>query len=384
MSKLFIEEQTLTSIGNAIRSKTGKTDLINPAAMAGEIEGISGGDLPQELLTFSGDCSYLFMQNNWNEFIKRFGNRISCNDITNANYMFGYNTELTEIPFDIHVQNISLKNMFYICYSLKSLPNIYGSITEMAFAFYKLQSLTSITDEWVANIDLSELNKSLTNFTSNVFQNCYSLKHIPEQLIGAIYNSTLSSGPSYYPYYNQYNNCYCLDEVVNIPVRYPTDASHEISKNIMSYMFTNCHRLKRVVFNYQPIGGQEIEDKWDNQTIDLSSYVGYASSADNIIGYNSGLTTATQITDQASYEALKDNPDNWTTMIEYSRYNHDSAVETINSLPDCSAYLATTTGTNTIKFKSSSGKLTDGGAISELTPEEIAVATAKGWTVSLV
>jgi hypothetical protein len=65
--------------------------------------------------------------------------------------------------------------------------------------------------------------------------------------------------------------------------------------------------------------------------------------------------------------------------VNYSRYNHDSAVETINSLPDTSAY-----GTNTIKFKGASGALTDGGAINTLTEEEIAVAAAKGWTVTLV
>ena len=97
-----------------------------------------------------------------------------------------------------------------------------------------------------------------------------------------------------------------------------------------------------------------------------------------------GLTNATKIIDDASYQSLKNNPDSWTTLIQYSRYNHDSAVETINSLPDTSAYLATDGGTNTIKFKGSSGSATDGGAINTLTEAEIAVATAKGWTVTLV
>ena len=66
----------------------------------------------------------------------------------------------------------------------------------------------------------------------------------------------------------------------------------------------------------------------------------------------------------------------------YSRYNHTSAVETINSLPDCSAYCAEINRTNTIKFKKYSGALTDGGGVNTLTAEEIAVATNKGWTVS--
>ena len=38
----------------------------------------------------------------------------------------------------------------------------------------------------------------------------------------------------------------------------------------------------------------------------------------------------------------------------------------------------------TIKFKGAAGAKTDGGAINTMTEEEIAVATAKGWTVSFI
>lgn len=46
MSKVFINEETLTNIGNAIREKTGKTTLIAPGDMPDEIRGIvsGGGD----------------------------------------------------------------------------------------------------------------------------------------------------------------------------------------------------------------------------------------------------------------------------------------------------------------------------------------------------
>ena len=99
---------------------------------------------------------------------------------------------------------------------------------------------------------------------------------------------------------------------------------------------------------------------------------------------DSGITADKKVTDDVSYQALKNDPDWYTTDIAYSRFNHDSAVRTINSLPDTSAYLATAGGTNTIKFKGEAGSATDGGAINTMTEEEIAVATAKGWTVSLV
>ena len=41
--KYTIEESTLTGIGNAIRAKTGKTDMISPLQMPTEIENIQGG-----------------------------------------------------------------------------------------------------------------------------------------------------------------------------------------------------------------------------------------------------------------------------------------------------------------------------------------------------
>ena len=112
----------------------------------------------------------------------------------------------------------------------------------------------------------------------------------------------------------------------------------------------------------------------------MSSYVGYALQDGNIISFNSGITTAKKVTDATSYAALKNDPDWYTLDVAYSRYDHDSAVETINSLPDVSG----AGGTNTIKFKGASGSATDAGAINTLTSAEIAVATAKGWTVSLV
>lgn len=43
MSKVFIEETSLTAIGDAIREKTGGTELLSPAQMVTAIQGITGG-----------------------------------------------------------------------------------------------------------------------------------------------------------------------------------------------------------------------------------------------------------------------------------------------------------------------------------------------------
>ena len=53
MSKVFIEESTLTAIGDSIRDKTGKQDLVSPLNMPTEIESIKGGNI---IKTVSGTC----------------------------------------------------------------------------------------------------------------------------------------------------------------------------------------------------------------------------------------------------------------------------------------------------------------------------------------
>jgi hypothetical protein len=114
--------------------------------------------------------------------------------------------------------------------------------------------------------------------------------------------------------------------------------------------------------------------------LNFSLYTGWGVIENYVIGYNSGITEATRIVDDESYQLLKDHPDSWTTDVAYSRYNKESAIRTIASLPDCSA----ASGTNTIKFKGPAGSKTDGGAINTLDNSQIAIAAAKKWTVAYV
>ena len=208
-----------------------------------------------------------------------------------------------------------------------------------------------------------------------MFNSCYSLRSAPLNLIKSG-NPYAYYGYSYYSY--GFCNCYALDELINLPIPY-TKATW--TSNAFSRTFSYCNRLKNMTFALN--NGVPYTVTWKSQVIDLSDYVGYAGS-DVCTQHNSGITADKEVTDDASYQLLKNDPDWFTTNVNYSRYNHDSAVATINSLPDTSAYLAEKGGTNTIKFKGQAGASTDGGAINTLTEEEIAVAAAKGWTVTLV
>lgn len=390
MSKIFIEESTLTSIGNAIRTKTGSTEMIAPLDMPNEISSIEtsggGGDLPAEVFDISGDCSYRFSFNNWNWFINTYSNRISTHDISILNYTFNGSTKLTEIPFDLNVKNCAnLSNAFTSMNALEVCPRIRGTLymstaLNMLGALLNCYKLTSVEDLFTSDMLAEFKNVKVTSQYSTPkclnFLGLSSLRSIPSwwRQFRLCEDSISYPSYTYSIYYNLCCHCYCLDEILDIPVWRCQAASNS---NMFYSTFNQCSRLKDVTFETD--NGQPIVTRWKSQTIDLSSGAGY--------GYypsDHGFTEELQVTDDTTYQALKNNSDWWTGSVAYSRYNHDSAVRTINSLPDTSAYLATAGGTNTIKFIGAAGEKTDGGAINTLTAEEIAVATAKGWTVSLV
>ena len=233
---------------------------------------------------------------------------------------------------------------------------------------YECRNLTNIPDDYADTWDFTELNTSTHPDPGSCMGSCFSLRKAP-RFIKYIYN--LYTSPSFNPYKGLLTQCYNLDEIIGYPCP-PVD----FTSNVFGYL-NYLTRIKDFTFDMLDENTPYTRN-WQSQTIDFSSSTGYSNAEYNQLPY--GFTEDTRITDDASYQLLKDNPDNWTTNPDYSRYNHDSAVRTINSLPDCSA----AGGTNTIQFNGNAGSKTDGGAINTLTEEEIAVATAKGWTVSLV
>lgn len=422
MANVIINDENLTNIANAIRGKNGLTTTYKPSEMAAAITAISGaaepviealsvtangtytasngvdgyspitvnvpqdGSPPESAFMISGDCSYRFANGGWDWFIEQYGNKIITQNIENAQYMFNNSRTITNIPFDINFMSISAfsntQYMFNDCWNLINLPilnnfRVYGTNS----MFKMCMKLRTIPEDYASAWNWNYLESQTGGYIGNqsgMFYCCYSLRSIPMGLISHG-NTNITYTFSYFN--NGFYGCYVIDELVNLPIPYTATWT----SNAFNNTFRSCSRLKNMTFALND--GQPHIMNWKSQTIDLSSTtIGYASNSSKnyILNYNSGITADKEVTDDASYQALKDDPDWFTTNVAYSRYNHDSAVATINSLPDASAYLATAGGTNTIKFKGAAGSATDGGAISSLTSEEIAVATSRGWTVSLV
>jgi hypothetical protein len=340
-----------------------------------------------EELTFSGDCPYLFAYGNWKNVVEQEKNRIQVGNVTNANSMF-INSPYEDLSWLTISSNNSTwtntSNLFKDSTNLKKLPTVKDFVfyTNQSSAIF--QNCYELTDvDGIINFFKNNKFCSSTPQSSYWFGHCYSLRNIDAVMPYIKTAWETENAKNYMNYNNMFANCYSLDELNNV---YVNPNSSAVTSNRLSDIVRICARLKNFTFETNE-DSSPIVVSWKSQTLDLSYSVGCYSIADkgwqNIYSYSSGITADKQVQDAATYAALKDDPDWFTLKEEYSRYNHDSAVNTINSLPDTSAYLASAGGTNTIKFKGASGSATDGGAINTLTEEEIAVATAKGWTVTL-
>jgi len=415
-----VQEESLVALGDAIREKAGTNEpLVFPAGMIEAIENITtrgavealditangtytapegldgyspitvnvpqDGAPPEEAFTITGQCGYRFAEGGWDWFLNKYGNQITTKDITDCQHMF-HNSNVEAIPFDINLSNsvYSFSYMFYGAENLKQLPLIKGTLVaptgnysknpNMDNLFQMCQAVREIPYDYFDNFGGDEFWAVANTYSASragMFSYCYSLRRLPN--IKKLLNAADGYGNLYY---GLIQSCATLDEITDIPI--PTTVKNS---NNFNYSFQSASRLKTLTFETNKDGSPKIVS-WKSQIIDLTKNIGFASGDFMILNYNSGITADKLVKDDATYQALKDDPDWFTTNVAYSRYNHDSAVETINSLPDTSAYLATAGGTNTIKFKGAAGSATDGGACNTLTEEEIAVATAKGWTVS--
>ena len=381
MAKKLYEESNIQAIANAIREKNGETTTYKTSEMANAISAITtgegGGGVEVEPIVLSGDCSHSCYGEICGTYLNLFGNKVFTSDISTAQSMFEKNT-VEIIPFDINFKagaTVIMIGLFKDCINLKTPPRMNNvkpsQCTEMFSSCYCLRNFPEdYFDAW----DFSNIQNG-SGSIALFFENCYSLRSIPKNFMKEFW---IKSNYYFYSHYNHlFQNCYTLNEVVGLMPQIGT-----ITNDMLSSTFRNCYRLKRAVFALQEDNSPYVV-QWNSQQLNFDYYVGYspARTLERFTGYNSGITADKEVIDDATYQALKDDPDWFTQKVEYSRYNHDSAVETINSLPDASAYLATAGGTNIIKFKGASGSLTDGGAINTLTEEEIAVAAAKGWTV---
>ena len=427
MSKVFINESSLTSIGNAIREKTGSSELLSvPDGMVAAIESITTGGgsavLPEELKVITGNVQYMFRSDYATHYVNAFGKQITTKDLVNAQ-MFNGNRTIEEVPFDVNIASGYTNNLFDGCSKLKKIKDINianpsntdNSIEGLFSGCNKLKEIGVIRNPMITrlqstfencfNLNYFQIEGAVSvntgiDWVNNIFRCCYGLREVDSSFLKLLRINTN------YPWGNGYQSafyyCYSMDRIVGLGV--PISSSSKThTKNLYSQAFHNCHRLDELTFETNDDGTPK-ELYANNQFIDLSYEVGYCPRSRwtvcNIVGdikegqsvpnFYDYIQPSASPTDIWNYQITADNhteeyynhKDSWTEDLLYSRYNHRSMVNTINTLPDTSAFLASNGGTNTIAFRDTQGDSSPWGGASNLTEEEIAVAVAKGWTVT--
>ena len=376
--------------------------------------------LTDEELTFT-NASYMFSNNspfynNSNYYIRRS----NFNNVSNMSFMFKNNdkiTDLSDITININKDiGAPIASAFENCINLRKLPTFTMSpgskinINQSSFFLSKCYVLEE-----------NELQKVIylepySNPQQPLFSYNYNIKNVD------LSNMKLNTWDSSYWSYKDFINSEPNLRSLKLPAwNVKQDSKPLGSSYYLSDSFSEMIMLDSLTFSTNADGspmkakvkGQSFNVTGNNSypygcsRYDMDNYTaskGLMSYPDepitkddnvfrDMIGSN---TTVEKI--KAGYNRVKNRPNwcsFWSGTVTYngtsipasrltSRFNHKSIVEFINTIPDTSEYLATAGGTNTIKLNKYQGDLTDEGGVSDLTPEEIAVATAKGWTVTIV
>lgn len=375
MADYLIKDTTLTNIADAIRAKKSSTDKYTPAEMATAIASIEsgGGELTEEDLTFTGDLSYFNYYGRMSKIIKKCGSKMRFNAVMSLTKAFKGNDPLNSdfSNWTINLYKCDLTECFSGQSYIKAYPKFQGTVVRLQNLFSQNIPMELVPDDlFPAGTEF--ICKEWGQNYYGIFSNCQKLKKVP--LWFANMSFTVDKDYNYQPYTTVYSSafysCYNLKELT-LPI-IPTPA--KLKSNCFSTTFQDARSMRKFIFAPPPAGNESV--LWSKQTINL---------ADGECGYNSTAYGSKAIYDDETYNQNKNDPDARARKLEYSFYNHDSAVETIRSLPYTQMVdVPQSELQNVIKFYGKSGEKTDGGAINTLTAEEIAIATNKGWTVSFV
>lgn len=372
MSKVYLEDSELTNIGNAIRAKNGATTKYLPSEMPSAIAAIEtggGGDI-SAFLKMPSRCDYLFYYNRFKTSYLPYVNDLDWSPAYYCQHMFdGTTGDWSDWHITINRPNQAW-DLFYNA-ELSAFPHLtineYGDNGALEI-FYQANGTDRAGDESMNNVKLGPITpgrsaKGFMNRSGNrICPDCY------RTFVGhnETYSGTISASGQYNPYHNAFTYCRAIEEILDVPLW--TKATVTITA-MLSYN----QRLRRFTFETKADGSPY---ECPNYTVTLSFTGNYGySPTSSGTGYGRGFSSAKRISDDTTYASLKNDPERCPQTAAYSDYNHTAAVETINSLPIVKS--------GTITFEGAQGSSTDGGAISNLTDAEIAVATEKNWTITI-
>ena len=334
-------------------------------------------------------------------------NRANFDKVDGMQQMFSNNSKVIDLS-NITIKlygSVNIQNAFANCINLRKLPNFVttvGTFNSNVFfgAFENCYKLEQEEFDKFIKLDFSSTPQS------PAFNHNYNLKHI--DLTQAV-NGFIPWGEIYWAFQRLIGSEPNL-RTIKLPAWNPKQDSKPFEMSSYYWgTWDGMTMLDSITFSTEE-NGVATKAKIKNCLIYIENDYGCGGNMTGLMSYpDEPLTkddnvfkditgsTCTIERIKAGYERVKNRP-NWCSVYDYSmnyqgktiypriltsRFNHKSMVDLINTLPDTSEYIAAKGGTNTLKLCRYMGDLTDGGGASNLTEEEIAVATAKGWTIAL-
>ena len=338
--------EVFSSIANAIRSKTGKTDTIKPVDMATEIQSISSGggnQLQYVIDNQSGDgkpnCRYLLSYYDGTSL----DSVLSTLDTSKATDMYGmfYGCgNLTTIPL-LDTSNVTnMRSMFQACKNLTTIPQLNTSnVTNMSNMFSGLYTYDNTSTSFymkLTSIPLLDTSK-VTNMNS-IFYQCYKLTTIPQLNTSNVTNMA--------------NMFYRCENLTTIPL---LDTSNVTN---MYGMFQTCRKLTTIP--------QLNTSNVTNMSNMFSGCVNLTSipqlNTSNVTNMNEMFNTCNNL-EEIHMTGMKTS----FNISSSTKFTESALVEILNNL-------ATVTSTKRLTMGSTN--------LAKLTDEEKAIATNKGWTLS--
>ena len=335
MANVVINDEHLTAIGDAIRTKKSTTYKYKPREMADAILSIPGGgiELTEEDLTVTGNLYHRFAFNGWNWF---------AHDLLKKTTL---------------ARNTDITNVEAVCEDSTLLR-----------AFSR-----TVDSNWSTSWSMAETIITTTNMR-NMYKNCHSLV----QDIGLAKSGGFHfiSNTDTETYKNTYLNCYSLPHIEGIPC-----CENTLTVNNFIDTFKNCYSVSNLYFDkWTTYPYEALKLNWSNQTIDLSTVGFFPAIQGDEINYIDEDRLVYEIDTDAKYEIYNPSYDTqyYVRNPRYSYYTPTNAEETLRSLPD-----VTLGSSNTIKFNYTS-MTNHAHRDSYIEESVIAEAADKGWTVSYV
>ena len=334
-------------------------------------------------------------------------NRANFDKVDGMQWMFSNNSkvvDLSNITIKLY-DSVNTQGAFANCINLRKIPNFVTTVgtfnsNQYFGAFENCYKLEQEEFDKFIKLDFSSTPQSYA------FNNNYNLKHI--DLTQAV-NGFVPWGEIYWAFQRLIGSEPNL-RTIKLPAWNPKQDSKPFETSSYYWgTWDNMTMLDSITFSTEE-NGVATKAKIKNCLIYIENDYGCGSTMTGLMNYPDepltkddnvfkDITGSTCTTERikAGYERVKNRP-NWCSVYDYSmsyqgktiypriltsRFNHKSMVDLINTLPDTSEYIAAKGGTNTLKLCRYMGDLTDEGGTSNLTEEEIAVATAKGWTIAL-